>query len=138
MIAAISEDAHRVDLEEARWRRPVLPDIQLHLDFPVEEVIYISHPPSTHSPNASTFKRDSKSSHPRHISYQLPPQLVKDFLDLPDHVTEPEPRHKSLRNSLRVPRPSSLQTLSTSFWVGPTGRNRREHQFIRCLYRVRY
>jgi hypothetical protein len=128
MIAAIAEDVHRMECDEVGCRRPVLSDIQLQPDIPIEEVIFLSRPPSAVSPIASTHKRES---HERHVSHQLPPQLVRDFLDLPDRVAE-SGRHKSRRSSVGVPRPTSLQTLSTAFWIGPTSPNRREYRFARC------
>ncbi|KAF8220925.1 EXS-domain-containing protein [Tricholoma matsutake] len=112
MITAICEDVHGVEFDEARYKRHVLPDIQLHVDIPIS-------PPSTLSSIDLTYKQD-------YVSYPCHPHLVRDFLDLPGHVAETGPPHKSWRSSmLCLPRPSSLQTLSTSFWVKYAPNDRR-------------
>lgn len=119
MITAICEDVHGVEFDEARYKRHVLPDIQLHVDIPIS-------PPSTLSSIDLTYKQD-------YVSYPCHPHLVRDFLDLPGHVAETGPPHKSWRSSmLCLPRPSSLQTLSTSFWVKYAPNDRRQYWFARC------
>jgi hypothetical protein len=125
MIAALAQEAQRVEHDEARHRHPVLPVLQPHLDISIDDVI-LSRPPSA----LSTHKRETMSSHHKRVSHQPHPMLVRDFLDLPDLSADPE-RHKARRShgSASAPRPTSLQTLSTAFWIGTTGRSRREHIF---------
>ena len=133
LIAAISENARRVQLEEGRRKR-------LDPDFSGEDIICISRPPSALSHNPSTFKRDSNLPQSRRGSCQLPPILVQDFLDLPDHAAGHGPLPTSWRSTTlraHVPRPSSLRTLSTGNRMGPSGHERREYRLVQCWSIVR-
>ena len=137
-IAAISE-AHRVFSElpadeESLGVHSKRPDThgQLQLDYPTEEVIFLSRPSSmTDALFPRTHDQNSKVSHKRHVS-----RLVKDFLNLTDNVTEPSPAVTRRSSAVRVSMQSHLQALPTSFRVASTHYSHREYRFARGLVRV--